>query len=259
MSTLQKLSGGRMVLGAATGGSTIMALGRPQAHIAQMRGYILAHRALFRGESIEWEGKHIHNLRYHENVPIYYSAFGPKGLQLAGELCDGVILFTGSNLGPLQQKIAAVRSAAAAAGRDPQEVDIWVCSFCAVRPTRAEAVQDIKGFLPSVGMSIAWTKEVLETVPQEVRGKLAELGRRYDPGEHVTVGGKNSTLVDELGLAEYLSHFDTIVGPPQQVGATLEQIAALGVSTFFAALPGNADRSGTLRRLADIAGLNKQG
>ena len=116
MSTLQSLSGGRMVLGLATGGSTIMALGRAPASMAYMRNYIEAHRALFRGEPISWEGHDIHELRLPEPTDIYFSTFGPKGMQLAGEVCDGAILFSGSDLGPLKQKMDAVRAAAKARG-----------------------------------------------------------------------------------------------------------------------------------------------
>jgi hypothetical protein len=68
------------------------------------------------------------------------------------------------------------------------------------------------------------------------------------------VGGKNVTLMDDLGLTEFLSDFDTIAGPPEEVAATLKEMEALGVDTFFAALPGNADREGTLRRLSRATG-----
>jgi alkanesulfonate monooxygenase SsuD/methylene tetrahydromethanopterin reductase-like flavin-dependent oxidoreductase (luciferase family) len=254
MSTLQSLSGGRMALGLATGGSTIMALGRPPASMDYMRRYIEAHRALFRGEPISWEGREIHELRLPEDMPIYFSTFGPKGMQLAGEVCDGAILFTGSDLGPLKQKMDLVRGAAKAAGRDPDKLKFWVGSYCSIRPTRAEAVDDLKAFLVVNGMAVSRMQAVLDQVPTQFRGKLVELGERYDPSEHVVVGGKNVDLMDELGLTEFLSQFETIVGPPEEVSATLKEMEALGVDTFFACLPGNADREGTLRRLSEAAG-----
>ena len=254
MSSLQNLSGGRIVLGLATGGSTVMALGRRPATMEYMRAYIEAHRALFRGESITWEGHEINNLRLPEDTPILFSTFGPKGMQLTGEACDGAILFTGSDLEPLKQKMAAIRAAAKAAGRNPDNLKFWVCSYCSIRPTRSEAVEDLKAFLVVNGIAISRTAAVLEQVPTQFRQKLVELGKRYDPSEHVVVGGKNVALMDELGLTEFLSHYDTIVGPPEEVGATLKELEALGVDTFFAALPGSADREGTLRRLSQLTG-----
>ena len=254
ISSLQNLSGGRMVLGLATGGSTVMALGRRPASMDYMRDYIAAHRALFRGEPITWEGHEIAKLRLAEETPIMFSTFGPKGMQLTGEICDGAILFTGSDLGPLKQKMDTIRAAARDVGRDPDKLKFWVCSYCAVRPTREEAVEDLKAFLVVNGIAISRTQAVLDEVPTQFRQKLVELGERYDTSEHVVVGGKNVSLMDELGLTEFLSHYDTIAGPPDEVAATLKGLDALGVDTFFVALPGNADREGTMRRLSQATG-----
>ena len=56
---------------------------------------------------------------------MYYSAFGPKALKLAGEKADGVIMFTSMDLDFTARKIQAVKDAAKAAGRDPDAIDIW--------------------------------------------------------------------------------------------------------------------------------------
>lgn len=254
MSSLQNLSGGRMVLGLATGGSSVGAVGVAPATMAYMRTYIEAHRALFRGESITWEGKETSKLRLPEETPILFSTFGPKGMQVTGELCDGAILFTGSDLGPLKQKMDAIRAAAKAVGRDPDKLKFWVCSYCSIRPTREEAIEDLKAFLVVNGIAISRTEAVLAEVPTQFRQKLIELGTRYDTSEHVVVGGKNVRLMEELGLTEFLSHYDTIAGPPEEVSAKLKEMEALGVDTFFVAMPGNADREGTMRRLSQATG-----
>src|SRR3546814_1028037 len=79
-------------------------------------------------------------LRYPRNVPIMLSAFGPKAVKLAGEIADGVILFSGAKqLDKLAQQIALFRDAARSVGRDPSQMHIWVTSFCSVQETRAQA------------------------------------------------------------------------------------------------------------------------
>ena len=183
-----------------------------------------------------------------------FSTFGPKGMQMTGEICDGAILFTGSDLGPLKQKMDTIRASAKAAGRNPDKLKFWVCSYCSIRPTREEAVDDLKAFLVVNGIAISRTEAVLAHVPTQFRQKLIELGKRYHTSEHVVVGGKNVALMEELGLTEFLSHYDTIVGPPDEVAAKLKEMESLGVDTFFAALPGNADREGTMRRLSQATG-----
>jgi 5,10-methylenetetrahydromethanopterin reductase len=259
MSTIYDLNGGKAALGFATGGSTIMAIGHPPANQAEVREHIATLRALFSGQPATWDNMPVKPLRFPREVPIMYSAFGPKALQLAGEHCDGAILFTGSHqMGELQQKIDAVRSAAQKAGRDPKTAKIWVTSFCSVRESRKRALEDLKAFIVVTGMAIMRNAALAaEIVPTQFKDKMNQLIERYDPSEHVVVGGRNVTLLDELGLNEFLGDFDTVAGSPAEVKASWEAMQALGVDAFFCALPGHADPESTIRAMAEIAG--KQG
>lgn len=248
--SVDDLSGGRVALGLATGGSTVLAIGRMPATQVEIRAEFAALQALFAGRPIEWEERPVKPLRFPRPIPLYYSAFGPKALALAGEAADGVILFAGEqHLDELAQRIDVVKSAATAAGRDPGAVDIWVVSYTSVRPTRQAALDDLKAFIAVNAMAMR-TPEALAQVPTQFRAKVLEFQSRYDPTEHVVVGGRNVALMEELGLGEYLSEFDTLAGPVEAVAATLRRLEALGVSTFIAALPGHADPHATIRGLA---------
>ena len=249
LSTLHDLTGGRAALGLATGGSTILAIGRWPATQVEIRAEIAALKGLFAGEGIEWQGSPVKPLRFPQPVPIYYSAFGPKALALAGEQADGVILFSGArHLDKLEAQIAAVRAAATEAGRDPRAIDIWVMSYTSVRPTEDEAIADLKAFIAVNAMALR-TAEAMATVPGQFKAKVIEFQRRYDPSEHVVVGGPNVALMDDLGLTEFLKDFDTTAGPPALVTDVLRRMEAMGVSTFLAPLPGHADPEPTLRGL----------
>jgi alkanesulfonate monooxygenase SsuD/methylene tetrahydromethanopterin reductase-like flavin-dependent oxidoreductase (luciferase family) len=250
ISSLHDYSGGRVAYGLATGGSNVIAMGRGRATQAEVRTEFAALRALLAGEGIAWEGRNISPLRFPRKVPIYYSAFGPKAMELAGQLADGVMLFTGEHqLDELRAKIAAVHAAARAAGRDPAEVDIWVLSFTAVRPTSAEAIEDLKAFISVNALTIAMSPELLAKTPEGMREKILEFHRRYDVADHVVVRGRNVALMEELGLTDYLSRFDTSTGDVAATAAMLRELAAMGVSTFIGTSPGHADP------LAMIAGL----
>jgi len=250
LSTIDDLSGGRVALGLATGGSTVLAIGRPPATQKEIRTELSALRELFAGRPVELNGAEIKPLRFARQIPIYYSAFGPKALALAGEQADGVILFAGDqHVDTLKDRIGAVRAAAQAAGRDPQSIDIWVVSFASIRPSRSEAIDDLKAFIVVNGMAFR-TPELLARVPTQFRGKIEELHARYDPTEHVVVGGKNVALMEELGLTEFLADFDTLAGPVEAATDMLRELEALGVSTFIAALPGHAAPLETIRGLA---------
>lgn len=248
--SLDELTAGRAVLGLATGGSTIMAVGRAPATQKEIRAELAAYRSLFAGEGAEWEGRPVKPLRFARSVPIYYSAFGPKALALAGEQADGAILFAGDQgLDGLEAKIAAVRDAATRAGRNADDVDIWVTSFISVRPERQQAIDDLKAFIAVNAMAIR-TPEALAMLPSNVRPIIEAFQGRYDPTEHVVVGGKNVQLMDEMGLTQFLQDFDTIAGPEEHLTQVMRDMEALGVSTLIAALPGHADPLVTIRGMA---------
>jgi len=253
LATLQSLSGGRIAMGLATGGSNVMAAGRHPATQVEIREYWDALKGLLDGKPVQWEGRPVSPLHFPCKTPIYYSAFGPKALQLAGEKADGVIMFTNMDLELTARKIAAVRDGARAAGRNPDDVDIWVTAFCAIRPTRQEAIEDLQAFIVVNGVAIR-TPELLARVPEHLKPALEELHRRYDPTEHVVAGGKNARLLDELGpeLTDYLAGFDTVMGTEEEVKTLLDGLAELGVSAFITNMPGHADRSNNMRTLARL-------
>ena len=252
--SLDELTAGRAVLGLATGGSTVMAIGRPPATQNEIRAELAAFHKLFAGEGIEWDGQAVKPLRFARRVPIYYSAFGPKALALAGEQADGAILFAGDQgLDGLEARIAAVRDAASKAGRDPDTLDIWVTSFISVRPDRQQAIDDLKAFIAVNAMALR-TPEALAALPADVRPLIEAFQARYDPTEHVVVAGKNVQLMDELGLTDFLQDFDTIAGPEDHLAGVMGRMEAMGVSTLIAALPGHADPLGTIRGIAAARG-----
>lgn len=249
--SLDDLSNGRIQVGLSTGGSNILAIGHPPATQKQINDYWQAMRGLMNGEAVSYEDRPVSALHYAKRIPLFYSAFGPKALKFAGEKADGVILFSNDNLNLLDQKIAAVRQAAKAAGRNPEDIEICVTSFCSIRPSREQAIDDLKAFIVVNGMAIR-TPERLAQVPKEHIEAIHELHRRYDPSEHVVVGGKNAQLLDELKLTDYLAQFDTIAGTPEQVGDILKGMKQRGVDTFMVNMAGHADKKGTLTQLAEL-------
>ena len=249
MTSLYDLAGGRVAFALGTGGSAVTGMGREMATQDEAREYLLTLRRLFNGEPATWQGRTIPALRFPRPVPLYYSASGPKALKLAGEVADGVVLSVGSSMEEVDHKLKAVREAAAAAGRDPAAVDIWAYSFISVRETRDAAVEDVSGFLPTIGAYGLRPKWAFETVPTQFKDKVRELQQRYDTSEHVVVGGVNDRLVRELGLTDYLAGLRTISGTAAHASAALQGLAERGVSRFMCALPGNADPIGTMNRV----------
>jgi 5,10-methylenetetrahydromethanopterin reductase len=80
-------------------------------------------------------------------LPIYLGALGPRMLELAGRIADGVVL---NLVSPAQAGEAAnlVRAAAAAAGRDPAAVEIVCVVHCCLSGDAAAAAAAARDVVP---------------------------------------------------------------------------------------------------------------
>ena len=103
--SLHQMAPGRVAVGFGTGFGTQAAIGQRAVAWSYMERYITAYLALLRGESTEWEGKHIQLLLPSDlraelplQVPLLLAALGPRGNQAAARLgAEGIIGFDQPN------------------------------------------------------------------------------------------------------------------------------------------------------------------
>ncbi len=132
--TLDRLSGGRMMLGLGRSDADVIA-GRMgmeyRAPLSRLRGAVASLRRMWSGESVSAEfagvsltnvGLAIHPVQ--DSLPIYLAAIGPGALRLAGEVADGVLLNAYAPVEYIRWAAKEVRVAASNAGRDPRSIDI---------------------------------------------------------------------------------------------------------------------------------------
>jgi alkanesulfonate monooxygenase SsuD/methylene tetrahydromethanopterin reductase-like flavin-dependent oxidoreductase (luciferase family) len=253
LSSLDELTGGRIVCCVGTGGSATAALGRGAIPLREVAPYCDAVRRLLSGESIKWDGLSVPALRHPRPVPLYLSAYGPAARRLAGRSFDGVLLAAGASVRLATAYIGEVCDAAVAAGRDPASVNVWMMTRGAVRDDRQTALDDIKANLASAARFGLHSEAQLATVPAELHTALRQLNQRYDVTQHVVWDGPNASLVDELGLTEYLAGRFAIAGTPAECHA---QIAALEDTPVSAVIVPAVDRDpeGLLERFIAAAG-----
>lgn len=131
--TMHRLTGGRFALGLGRGFDRLFdAIGLPHITMAQMEDFAGLMRRLWHGETIlghegaagAWPylGQ---DPDFDEDIPLMLCALGPKTLEFAGRVMDGVILHTFFTDDTLARSVAAVRKGAEEAGRDPDAVRIW--------------------------------------------------------------------------------------------------------------------------------------
>ncbi len=132
--TLDRLSGGRMMLGLGRSESEVIhARMGIEYHLplARLRGTVDALRAMWSGErvTVEYAGVRLSDVGLairpvQERLPVYLAAIGPRALRLAGEIADGVLLNAYAPVEYVRWAANRVREAAADVGRDPDSVDI---------------------------------------------------------------------------------------------------------------------------------------
>ncbi|WP_419922984.1 LLM class flavin-dependent oxidoreductase [Candidatus Poriferisodalis sp.] len=142
---LDELSGGRFTLGIGTGNPHFndWYMGADSSRpLAKMREYIEIVRSVVAGragEPVRYDGDH-HRIRWRAtweptrpSIPVYLSASGPKMVQLAGEVSDGVGVGVMASVGFMSDIVRpAARSVAAEAGRDPDSLGFLMGSFLSV-------------------------------------------------------------------------------------------------------------------------------
>lgn len=184
-STLDALSEGRFALGLAKGlALRWQAWGLPNPTYARERDFVKLMRALWRGETIaEYDGvlgKYAGlSLAPYVNadIPILYVGFGPKSVEHAGQIYDGVHLHTFMSDEALANSVAAVRRGEAAAGRKPGSAKVWsvLATACDVSDAtylkyiiaRLATYLQIPGYGEVLVKVNGWDEEILQRFRQD--------------------------------------------------------------------------------------------
>ena len=131
--TAHRLSGGRFALGLGRGFDALFnVIGLEPITSAAMADAIGVLRRLWHGEVVvghsgasgTWPllGQ---DPSFNEDIPVLLCVLGPRTLELAGAVADGVVLHTFFTDETLASSVAAVRRGAEKAGRDPATVRVW--------------------------------------------------------------------------------------------------------------------------------------
>ena len=158
--TLDEMAPGRIICGIGAWWEPIASkVGAPLVRpVTAMREYVTVLRRIFRNETVSFSGDFVHmdgvrfDSMYHENrpvdIPIYFGSVGPRMLELAGEIADGVHLDFLLPVSYLKGAMEAVNRGVARRddGRGPVHVtQIIACSVDDDDPD--EAVDACRAFL----------------------------------------------------------------------------------------------------------------
>jgi probable F420-dependent oxidoreductase len=227
--TLNEMYGDRTVIGIGRGDSAVRVTNGKPVSVADLREAVVQLKDLTNGRPIDYKGSSI-RLPWASDghTGVFVAAYGPKVLALTGEVGDGFIL----QLADPQiaaWTIEAVRNAAAAAGRNPDDVYICVAAPAYVTDDVAHARDQLRWFGGMVGNHVA---DIVErygesgAVPQALTDYIK--GRQgYDYNQHGQAGNTHADFVPD----EIVDRF-CIIGPVEEHIRRIEELKALGVDQF---------------------------
>ena len=212
--SLDRLSGGRFVLGVGAGHSGVVNVGRRPAPPAELRDGVGRLRDLLEGD---------------RRVPVYAAASGPQALRAAGAAADGAFVNYGLGAAETAHARALLAEGAAQAGRAADGLDTWFIACLDVSERRETAFAQLGNILGFVAAYILGPAPAARGVPTELIPAIAELRRQYTTRRREMDPG----LVTRLGLFDYLRTRLAVAGTPEDCAEQTQAAVAAGATNLM--------------------------
>jgi alkanesulfonate monooxygenase SsuD/methylene tetrahydromethanopterin reductase-like flavin-dependent oxidoreductase (luciferase family) len=231
--TLQEVSGGRFLLGLGVSHPATMG----PWHGVEVRRPLTASRELLEllavieaGERTAHPGEVLGSERFRLAVTPrppatrrYLAAMGPRMLELAGTHADGVLL-NWAGPGAVAEAVDRVRAAAAAAGRDPDSIEVAAYVRVAVHRDASAARAALAKQIAAYGALPAYAAHLERQGHGEAITRAQEVRRG---------GGDGLALAEALG-AQALADLGWAGGWDDDPAEVLERYAAAGLDHLIA-------------------------
>jgi 5,10-methylenetetrahydromethanopterin reductase len=257
LASIDSLTGGRAFMDVASGDSAVYNIGYKPASRARIADYIACVRDLLATGEATYQGRP-QRVRWASTVvrpriPISICAEGPRMLELAGRIGDGVIAGTGLLPEVIRDTIARVEAGARAAGRHPTEVDVWFTTRTALHEDRDVAIESVKPSVSSIlNHSMRFGLEG-KHLPEDLKSKVQTYVDGYVLYDHVLAGGHNPKRMDDLGLTDYALKRFALAGDARDWISRIEEIAAAGATKLWVGLGAGSldDQTRCMRMLGE--------
>jgi probable F420-dependent oxidoreductase len=225
--TLNLISGGRMQLGIGRGDSSRRVLGKKPVGAGDLERAVKTFRELTAGREIEYDGQPTRISWATGSPPVWIAGYGPKVLDLAGRVGDGVILqFADPDL--IEWCLGFVKKGAEAAGRDFRKIEVMSAAPVWVSDDLNLARERVRWFPALVSNHVLdlISRYKPEDLPPALTSYVRDRGH-YDYQEHCEVDSDHSKFVSDDVVDRFC-----LVGPAAAHREKLRKLASIGVTQF---------------------------
>lgn len=248
--TLHEMTGGRVAMGIGVGDSAMYTMGLKPAKLRELEEAIAELRTLWRGESArEGMSDAEYRLSYVDpakprTVPVYIGASGPRILELAGRVGDGVIVLVGTDPRFIKSALGTIAEGAAQSGRTLEDLHLVLWAPTAIDQDGVAARDLVRSHVARVVM-----RPLAAELGPEQNEAVERIRAAYDYYEHMQVEAAHSQMVPDSLVDSF-----ALAGTPEECAARVREIKALGIDQI-AIIPyvgATGDRAETMSAFADI-------
>jgi 5,10-methylenetetrahydromethanopterin reductase len=235
--TVEELAPGRIACVVGSGYTAAITIGRKRATLAEMRAAITDLKALLAGQLVNFEGTS-GRLQFaaQRPIPVIMAASGPKAIELAGEVADGVMLLVGFTPGIVNAVLEHLERGARRGGRRLEDLEIIWAVRTGTADTMAEAQRHARPTAVHWGLLHAgshWLQHAglrlpeLE-IPPEVWDIYPDLGHARDWEQAIEA---TSFVSDEI--AAQLCDALGLIGTPEHCARRIVEMTGAGVMNLY--------------------------
>jgi len=227
LATLNLVSGGRMQLGIGRGDSSRRVLGKKPTTPAELERAVATIRKLTAAQEIDYEGQPTRLTWATGSPSVWIAGYGPKVLNLAGRIADGIILqFADPDL--IAWCLGFARQGAEQAGRDFRKIEVMSAAPVWVSDDLSLARDRVRWFPALVSNHVVdlVNRYRPEDLPEALTSYVRNRGG-YDYQHHCEVGSDNASFVSDDVTGRFC-----IIGPAAAHRRKLEKLASVGVTQF---------------------------
>jgi len=235
--TVAELAPGRTKVVIGTGYTSASTIGRKPASLTEMRACIAELRKLLAGDVVDFHGTP-GRLAFASGrpVPLLMAASGPKAIELAGEVADGVMLLVGFHRGIVDAVLTHLEKGARRSGRRLEDLEIVWAVRTVMAETMAEAHRQARPTVVHQGIMRVHARWLEHTklaiphfeIPRSVYDIYPDLSHAQDWEQAIAATAfvpddVIAQLCDALGL----------IGTPEHCARRIGDLTAAGVKSLY--------------------------